>query len=87
MVRGGILILTDFTIPQLAYYRALCNFMPDELQLFDCRAKGHSLDECCDILGYDDISKVKNLSRKVNKKMIEVTNVVDMRKWIRENYG
>lgn len=80
------MIISDNLLPQLQYYRVFCNFTPQERELFDYRAAGFTLEQCCDLLSMD-ISSVKRLSRKVNKKMIAVTSVVNMDKWIAENYG
>lgn len=80
------MIIQDFTIPELEYYRTFCNFVGDEKKLFEYRAAGKTLDECCELL-HMDLSSVKRISRKVNGKMINVTNTVNMRKWIAENYG
>lgn len=79
------MIIHDFTVPQLEYYRTFCNFVGDEKTLFELRASGHTLDECCEIL-HRDLSSVKKISRKVNKKMIYVTNVIQMEKWIEQNF-
>ena len=78
--------ISENVLPQLEYYRVFCNFTPQERELFDYRASGCTLEDCCDLLNMD-ISSVKRLSRKVNKKMIAVTSVVNMDKWITENYG
>lgn len=80
------MIIQDFTAPQLEYYRTFCNFVGNEKKLFEFRAAGKTLDECCELL-HMDLSSVKRISRKVNGKMINVTNTVNMRKWIAENYG
>ena len=80
------MIISDNLLPQLQYYREFCNFTENERKLFDLRASGCTLEDCCDLLNMD-ISAVKRLSRKVNKKMIAVTSVVNMDKWIESNYG
>ncbi len=80
------MIISDNLLPQLQYYREFCNFTENEHKLFDLRASGCTLEDCCDLLNMD-ISSIKRLSRKVNKKMIAVTSVVNMDKWIAENYG
>lgn len=80
------MVIGDMTLPQLEFYREYCNFVGAEKALFDYRAAGHTLDECCDLLNMD-ISSVKRLSRKVNNKMIKVTSVVNMERWLRENYS
>ena len=78
--------ISDNILPQLEFYRALCNFTPDERKLFDLRAKDCTLDECCAELGIDDISRVKRLHAKVKKKMDAAKSLVDMEKWIKEHY-
>lgn len=79
-------MIHQYIAPQLEYYRHFCNFVGDEKTLFDLRASGCTLEECCELMNMD-ISSIKRLSRKVNKKMIAVTSVVNMDKWIAENYG
>lgn len=78
--------IEQYTVPQLNFYRVYCNFTMQEQKLFDYRASGHTLDECCELMNMD-LSSIKRLSRKVNKKMINVTSVVNMDRWIRENYS
>lgn len=79
--------ISDNILPQLEFYRALCNFTPDERKLFDLRASDFTLDECCTELGIDDISGVKRLSAKVKNKMDTAKSLVDMEKWIKEHYS
>lgn len=79
-------MISKFTHPELQYYNHMCNFTPQEQLLFSFRAEGHTLDECCDLMNMD-LSSIKRLSVKVNKKMIKVTSVVNMDRWIRENYS
>ena len=79
-------MISQYTRPQLEYYEHFCNFTDQEEKLFYYRASGHTLDECCELMNMD-LSSVKRLSRKVNKKMINVTSVVNMDRWIRENYS
>jgi len=63
--------ISDFTKPELDYFRANCNFVNYELQLFEQRAKGISLEQIAESLNisYD---YARHLSRKVNKKIISV---------------
>ena len=82
---GGFLTIQKFTIPQIEYYRSLCNFVGDEKRLFDLRAEGNTLEECCEAMRID-ISKAKRISRRVGDKMRSVTNMVDMDNWLRSNY-
>lgn len=74
------------TLPKLEFYRTHCNFVNEEKILFEMRASGHTLEQCCETL-HMEVSGVKNLSRKVDAKMIEVADVVNMKKWLTENYG
>lgn len=72
-----------FTVPQLEYYRTFCNFYPEEKELFNLRAGGKSLEECAEIMHRDN---VKKLSVRVNDKMIQVTDLKRMEKWIENVY-
>lgn len=73
----------EFTIPQIEYYRTFCNFDERELAVFDLRSKNIPLDRCAEILQYDDIKKI---SRRVNNKVIKMTNVKRMDEWIEHVY-
>lgn len=72
-----------FTEPQLEYYRTFCNFSPDELTLFNLRAKDKSLEQCAEIMHRES---VKKLSVRVNNKMIQLTDKKRMDKWIENVY-
>lgn len=72
-----------FTVPQLEYYRAFCNFSPEERELFNLRAEGKSLEECAEIMHREN---VKKLSVRVNNKMLQVTDLKRMNKWIENVY-
>lgn len=72
-----------FTLPQLEYYRTFCNFSPEERELFNLRAEGKSLEECAEIMHREN---VKKLSVRVNNKMIMVTDLKRMEKWIKTVY-
>ncbi len=60
--------ICDFTRPQLEYLRTNCNFVGDERRLFDLRADGRTLDECCEAMNRE-MSSVKAISRKVKRKI------------------
>lgn len=75
--------LYDFTIPQIEFYRTFCNFDEREAAVFELRRKNIPLDRCAEILQYDDIKKI---SRRVNRKVIEMTNVNRMNDWIEHVY-
>lgn len=59
--------ISEFTKPELDYFRQNCNFVNLEIKLFEERAKGISLEQIAEDLhiSYD---YVRQLSRKVNKK-------------------
>lgn len=63
--------IRDYTTPQLDYFRKNCNFVNDEMKLFNLRADGHTLDECCEIM-HRELSSVKAISRKINMKITAV---------------
>lgn len=63
--------ISEFTKPELDYFRQNCNFVNLEIRLFEERAKGISLEQIAEDLhiSYD---YVRQLSRKVNKKILKV---------------
>lgn len=65
------MIISDFTAPELEYFRENCNFVNLEIQIFERRAEGISLQQIAEDL---DISYdyARHLSRKVNKKILKV---------------
>lgn len=77
------LIIHDFTLPQIEYYRTFCNFDEMEAALFELRRQNIPLERCAEILRYEDIKK---LSRRVNKKVIQMTNAKRMDEWIEHVY-
>lgn len=80
------MLISQYTLPELNYYNHMCNFTAQEKELFNYRASGHTLDECCELM-HMELSSIKRISAKVNKKMIKVTSVVNMEKWMKENYS
>lgn len=63
--------ISEFTKPELDYFRQNCNFVNLEIKLFEERAKGISLEQIAEDLHifYD---YARQLSRKVNKKILKV---------------
>lgn len=61
----------DFTVPELNYFRANCNFTEDERILFDYRSKNIPLETCAEIMNVS-ISTAKRISKRVNNKIIRV---------------
>jgi DNA-binding CsgD family transcriptional regulator len=62
------LIISELTYPEADYLQAVCNFTKDENELFELRLQGVSLDECAERMNRT-LDSVKQLSRKVNKKI------------------
>ena len=79
------MIIYDFTAPQLAYYAEFCNFSPQERILFDLRKKGATLEQCAEAM-HCEMTTVKKISRKVNKKIIQLTDCKRMDEWIDRVY-
>lgn len=79
----------EFTIPQLEYYRTFCNFDEKELAVFNLRSKNMSLQQCTEVLKRErqyEYDEVKKISRRVNSKIIKMTNVKRMEEWIENVY-
>lgn len=75
----------DFIEPELEFYREFCNFTEDERNLFDLRAREVPLEQCAEEMRCD-ISTIKKLSVRVNKKIIKATDTRKMREWIDRVY-
>lgn len=65
------MIIKDFTIPELDYFRKNCNFVGAEKQVFELRSQGIPLEEIAEMIDMS-IDGIKKVSRKVNKKIIRV---------------
>lgn len=65
------MIISDFTVSELDYFRNSCNFVNLEISVFEKRAKGISLEQITEDLNisYD---YARQISRKVNKKILKV---------------
>ena len=55
-------------MPEADYLQAVCNFTKEENTLFELRLHDKSLEECAEIMNRS-LDSVKQLSRKVNKKI------------------
>lgn len=75
----------DFTEPQLAYYLEFANFTPQEKMLYNLRKKGVSLEQCTEIM-HCEMTTVKKISRRVNNKIIKLTDSKRMDEWINQVY-
>lgn len=67
------MIVSDFTKPELDFFRENCNFVNDEKQVFELRSQGIGLEAIAERLQmtYDGIKRV---SQKVNRKITVVQN-------------
>lgn len=65
------MIIKDFTKPELDYFRKYCNFVGDEIHVFELRSIGVPLERIAEILNLS-VDGVKKISRKVNKKIKKV---------------
>lgn len=65
------MIIADFTKPELDYFRENCNFVNDEIDVFELRSKGHTMEEIAEMLNIS-IDKAYKISRKVKKKILKV---------------
>lgn len=62
------MIISELTLSEADYIQAVCNFTPDENELFELRLHGLTLDECAERMNRS-LDSVKQISRKVNKKI------------------
>lgn len=65
------MIIADFTKPELDYFRANCNFVGDEVKLFELRSRGVPLESIAEQLCLS-VDGAKRISRKVNRKILKV---------------
>ena len=62
------MIISDFTKPELDYFRENCNFVRTEINVFEMRSQGISLEEIAEVLNMS-VEGIKKISRKVNTKI------------------
>lgn len=62
------MIISDFTKPELDFYRMNCNFVRHEIPVFEMRSQGIPLEEIAEKLNMS-VEGVKKISRKVNHKI------------------
>lgn len=65
------MIVSDFTIPELNMLRDNCNFVGDEITVFELRSQGVTLEKIAEIL---DVSATHagRISQRVNKKIKKI---------------
>ena len=65
------MVIADYTKPELDFYRENCNFVGNEVSVFEMRSKGITLEEIAEVLNMS-VEGVKKVSRKVNNKIIRL---------------
>lgn len=65
------MIVADFTKPELDYCRTNCNFVGNEVRVFELRSQGIPLEEIAETLNMS-VEGIKKISRKVNSKITRV---------------
>lgn len=65
------MIISDFTEPELDYFRRSCNFTYMEETLFNRRAKGVPLERIAEELNIS-FDYARKISQKVNRKILKV---------------
>ena len=65
------MIISDFTIFELQYFRENCNFVGLELDLFDMRSRGITIERIAEALNLS-VDGANKVSRRVNKKIQKV---------------
>ena len=63
--------VSDFTVPELDYFRATCNFIGKEKYVFELRSQGVTLEGIAELLDMS-VDGIKKVSRRVNKKIEKV---------------
>ena len=65
------MVISDFTVPELNYFKENCNFVGLEKRVFELRGQGIPLEKIAEELNMS-VDGVKKISRKVNAKIIKV---------------
>lgn len=65
------MIISDFTKIELDMLRNNCNFVGCEMDIFDLRSRGISLESIAETLNLS-VDGTKKLSQKVNNKIVRV---------------
>ena len=61
----------DFTVPELNYFREMCNFTPEEMEYFNLRAKYFSNQQIAIKMKVSE-AKVSKLAKAVKSKILRV---------------
>lgn len=65
------MIVANFTVPELNFLRDNCNFVGNEIDVFELRSRGIPLEEIAETLNMS-AEGIKKVSRKVNSKITRV---------------
>ena len=65
------MLVSSFTVPELNTFRTKCNFVGNELTVFELRSQGIPLEEIAERLDMS-VEGIKKVSRKVNNKITRV---------------
>ena len=65
------MIIRKLVEPELNFYRSQCNFVGDEIDVFEMRSKGIPLEEIAETKGFT-VDGIKKISRNVNDKITRV---------------
>ena len=65
------MIVSDFTVPELDRFREQCNFVGNEIQVFELRSQGVPLEQIAEYLNMS-AAGIRKVSRKVNTKITRV---------------
>ena len=65
------MIVSAFTVPELNFFRDNCNFVGNEIDVFEMRSRGIPLEEIAEVLNMS-AEGIKKVSRKVNNKITRV---------------
>ena len=63
--------LRTYTVPELDYFREVCNFTDDELDYFNLRSRDKSNIEISFVMNISEAT-VSRLSKRVNDKIVRV---------------
>ena len=70
-MRYEAMIISDFTVPELNYLRKQCNFVNLEIDVFEQRSEGKTLEQIAENL-HISVDYVRKLSQKVNKNVAAI---------------
>ena len=62
------MMISDFTVPELDHFREKCNFVGNEIQVFELRSQGIPLETIAEMLDMS-VATTNRVSQKVNNKI------------------